>query len=178
MSLADSVEEYYRVDPRREERLQGILNKEAGFSLREIDWFVTNMSARKPQIFRNPKTGRIVDVNSDYKDILRCYHKATFDSFRRKGAAAVDDDETIRELKQRNFFRWALENGIVDVVSENIREIKGDMFEMRKKRRRSDAGDGDKSKKKKKRRREDAMTTTIVQQPTELKIPSFTNVIW
>ena len=166
MSLAESVEEYYRTDPSKEERLQQILNKQAGFSLREIDWFVTNMSARKPQIYRNSKTGRIVDVNSDYKDVLRCYHKANFDSFKRRGEKTRE-----QELKQKNFFRWAFENGIVDKVSESIQEIKEDMCEMKKRHAEDEP-------QKKRRRGLDEVATTIVHQPVELKIPNFTNIVW
>ena len=155
--LARSVEEYYRADPEREEKLQRILRREAGFSLREIDWYVTNMSARRPQVFKHPKTGRVVDVNSDYKDVLRCYHKSVFDSFRRKG-----DGDAEKELKQRNFFRWALENGIVDRVESSIGDIKDDMVKMKKHRG--------------KRLKYGAVT--FVQEPKELMIPDSTNVIW
>jgi hypothetical protein len=122
-ALEKSLSDYYTADPAREEALRSILDHRAGFSLREIDWFVTNMAAREPQIFRNPKTGRIVDVGSDYKDTLRCYHKAAFDSFRRKSASS----EAQADVKQRNFFRWALETGVVDHVAENIEAIKEDM---------------------------------------------------
>ena len=171
--LVKSVEEYYRTDPAREERLRLVLTRRAGFSLRDIDWFVTNMSARKPQIFRHPRTGRIVDVNSDYKDVLRCYHKASFDSFKRKGPDSKDD------IKQRNFFRWALENGIVDRVAENIQEIKDDMSEMKRKRRQQDDESGEK---RKRRRKEDpaaaTVGTTFVMEPKELKIPSLINIVW
>ena len=165
MSLAESIKEYYEADPQREDRLQQVLTKQAGFSLRDIDWFVTNMSARKPQIFKNTKNGRIVDVNSDYKDVLRCYHKSRFDSFKRKCTVVKAKD---RNLKQRNFFRWALENGIVDKVSENIQEIKDDMVEMKQK----------KDPTKKRQKKKTCSTFTIVQQPKELKIPMFTNIVW
>jgi hypothetical protein len=136
------------------------------------------MSARKPQVFRNPKTGRIVDVNSDYKDVLRCYHKASFDSFKRK-SAATDSDE--KDLKQRNFFRWALENGIVDKVAESIQDIKEDMSEMKQKRTLAGGEGEDKQPKKRRKKPKDsqiAATVTIVQEPKELKIPTFTNVVW
>jgi hypothetical protein len=163
MSLAQSIDEYYKADPKREERLRQIVNKQAGFSLREIDWYVTNMAARKPQIFRNPKNGKIVDVNSDYKDILRCYHKSSFDSFKRKG------DE--KELKQRNFFRWALENGIVDHVSEKIDEIKDDMWLTKK--RRAVIKDDPVCKKKKC----ESSVATFVQEQKELQLPKQINIV-
>ena len=151
MELANSVSEYYSADPAREERLQEILSGRAGFSLREIDWYVTNMSARKPQVFTEPRTQKIVAVNSDYKDALRCYHKQGFDSFKRKSGSS--------ELKQRNFFRWALENGIVDKVAESIEEIKEDI---------ADKKVAAPAKKRQRKHKETVPTFAIIQQTKQV----------
>lgn len=169
MSLAESIAEYYRSDPAREERLQEILSGKAGFSLREIDWYVTNMAARKPQVFTDPRTKKIVAVNCDYKDALRCYHKLGFDSFKRKTSGPDD-------LKQRNFFRWALENGIVDRVAENIKEIKDDIAEMKQSRILDK--DEEPAKKRQRKHKDTGPTFAIIQQPHELKMPSLFNLEW
>ena len=168
-ALERSLTEYYESCPDREKRLQRILNHEAGFSLREIDWFVTNMAARKPQIFKDPKSGRVVDVNGDYKDVLRCYHKASFDSFCRRGR--VDEEDA--SFKQRIFFRWAFENGIVEQVESKISEIKHDM--QTSKKRSQDVAD---PAKKRKRKDPPPSGFAIIQSPKELKIPNFTNMEW
>ncbi len=122
-SLQSSLENWYAQDPTRVERYRAIIEGRAGFSLREIDHFVTHMTARRPVVFYNRETGRIVDVNADYKDVLRCYHKLGLDPFNRTGG---------QQFKQLNFFRWAMENGIVDYVSAHSREIAQDMLDTRK----------------------------------------------
>jgi hypothetical protein len=182
-ALEKSLADYYAADPAREAALRRILDHEAGFSLREIDWFVTNMAAREPQIFRNPKTGRIVDVGGDYKDTLRCYHKAAFDSFRRKPTSSSSSTAQA-DVKQRNFFRWALETGVVDHVAENIDAIKEDMA--REKRtfdavgKRSPSPSATPSGRRKKQRLGVASTFSIVVQPHEIRIapPAHVNIEW
>ncbi len=103
--LEHSIEQWYSEDPSRSARLDQILKGDVGFSLREIDHFVTNMTVRRPVIFVNASNGKIVDVNSDYRNFLRCYHKAGFDSFNRMGGL---------DIKMNNFFGWGLEWGVVD----------------------------------------------------------------
>lgn len=156
-ALESSIEAWYSEDPSRKQRFDQIVKGEAGFSLREIDHFVTNMTVRKPVVFINTRDSKIVDVNSDYRDMLRCYHKAGFDSFKRVGGL---------DLKQKNFFRWALEKGIVDYVASHVREIEQDMLEMRKQPPNA------------KRQRTSQTNFTIIQKPKEMQIPIYTNIVW
>jgi hypothetical protein len=155
--LDHSIEAWYSEDPSRSARLDQILRGDVGFSLREIDHFVTNMTVRRPVIFVNANTGKIVDVNSDYRNFLRCYHKAGFDSFNRKGGL---------DIKQKNFFRWALENGVVDYVAAHVREIERDMAETR---RQAPAP---------KKQKTSRANFAIIQQVKEVQIPTFTNIVW
>lgn len=156
-TLEASIEAWYDEDSSRRDRFEQIISGNAGFSLREIDHFVTNMTVRKPVVFINPSDGKIVDVNSDYRDVLRCYHKSGFDSFKRVGGL---------ELKQKNFFRWALEKGVVDYVALHVREIEQDMLEVRKQPVAA------------KRQRTSLTSFTIIQKPKELQVPIYTNIVW
>lgn len=156
-TLERSIDAWYDEDPKRKEQFDRIIQGKAGFSLREIDHFVTNMTVRKPVIFINPRNGKIIDVNSDYRDVLRCYHKAGFDSFKRGGGL---------EFKQKNFFRWALENGIVDYVASHVREIEADMLEIKK------------QPPPVKRQRIATSNFTIVKQSKELVVPTYANIVW
>jgi hypothetical protein len=126
-ALEASLDEWYAADDDRQRTLEDIVMGRAGVSLRTIDWFVTNMTARKPVVYTIPGKDTVVDVNGMYKDILRCYHKSGFDSFKRKGSNPAE-----AALRQRNFFRWALENGIVEYVKGHSEEIEQDMAEMRR----------------------------------------------
>jgi hypothetical protein len=156
-TLEQTIDNWYEEDSSRKERFEQIINGQAGFSLREIDHFVTNMTVRKPVIFLNPKNGKIVDVNSDYRDLLRCYHKFGFDSFNRVGG---------HYLKQKNFFRWAMENGIVDYVSQHVREIEADMAEMR--RLAPEA----------KKQRVAGTSFTFIERAKSIEVPRNTNIVF
>lgn len=120
-AIDESLKQWYEADATREETLEEIVSGRSGVSLRVIDWFVTNYSARNPVIY--DRGGQVVEVNADYKEALRCFHKVAFDSFKRRGEA---------ELRQRNFFRWAIEKGVVEYVLEHRDEIEKDMTEMKK----------------------------------------------
>jgi len=129
-AIEASLDEWYSEDDQRSRVLEEVVSGKAGFSLRTLDFFVTNYAARKPVVYVLPETGKVVDVNSDYKDVLRCFHKCSFDSFKRKGS-----DPSEAALRQKNFFRWAIENGVVDYVARNARTIERDMAKSRKKQR-------------------------------------------
>jgi len=116
--IEEALNEWYSANPARERMLNDIVNGAIGPSLRTIDWFVTNYSARK-RISYVSDDGRVVaNLNESYKDALRCYHKSRFDVFRRKKDCLV---------RQRNFFKWAITNGVIEYVTNNIAEINADM---------------------------------------------------
>ena len=129
MMLERSLQEWYAEDADRKKQLDRIVSGGAEFSLREIDWFVTNYTARNPVVYTLP-SGKVVDVNGDYKDVLKSFHKSAFDAFKRKG-----NDPGDAAIRQMNFFRWAMENGVVDYVAKNARIIEQDMSRMRKKQK-------------------------------------------
>lgn len=144
----------------RKKILEDVVSGRAGVSLRTFDWFVTNYSARKSVAYE--KDGRMVVVNSDYKDLLKCFHKAAFDSFKRRGKCK--DDEEAASLRQKNFFRWAIQNGVVDFVVQNASEIEEDM-KSRKRKYPAVEGEGggegeERQPKKKKKNRDELVTIT------------------
>lgn len=163
-ALEAALDDWYASDPGRERLFEDIVSGRAGFSLRLIDWLVTNYAARKPVVYQHPDTGVVVDVNSMYKDVLRCFHKSGFDSFKRKGT-----NPTEASLRQRNFFRWAIENGVVDYARKNARAIERDMAKMRKKPKGQ----------KKKRPISKSKGVTITAKDVVMSIPNFAGgVVW
>ena len=161
-ALEASLDEWYTSDGSRQKTLDDIVNGRAGFSLRTIDWLVTNYAARNPVIYTLNETGAVIDVNSMYKDVLRCFHKSGFDSFKRKGANPSD-----AALRQRNFFRWAIQNGVVDYVVKNVKEIEKDMAAMRKRQ-----------KPMKRKQRSTEGDTTITSGSTIMDVPNFARIVW
>lgn len=169
-ALEASIDQWYEEDESRKQILEDVVDGRACFSLRDIDWFVTNYAARNPVIYTLPETGKVVDVNSDYKDVLRCFHKSGFDSFKRRGS-----DPSEAALRQKNFFRWAIENGVVDYVSKHALIIERDMSEMRK---RAKTASGPKKVSSPRRSSSHCGSVTIRSREAIMNIPSFVKPEW
>jgi hypothetical protein len=101
-------------------------------SLRILDWFVTNYSKKNNinyQININNKIKNFI-VYLDYKSQLKAYSKKQFDPFcRRERISFIDHDnnELITTVGQLNFFRWAIENNILNFIENNYDIIEADM---------------------------------------------------
>lgn len=169
--LESFLDEWYRADDSRQKLLDDIVSGKAGVSLRLIDWAVTNYSARTPVVYEHE--GKLVDVNSDYKDTLRCFHKMGFDSFKRKGG----EDPGEAAFRQRNFFQWSITNGVVDYVLKHTGEIERDMatVKQRKHALSSPEVDGRGGKRQKHRPRPSVL---IRDRETELVMPGGTKLDW
>lgn len=103
-------------------------------SLRLIDWFATNY-AKKYNIMYKKKNGRYFCVHNDYKAQLDAWHKEKFDPFCRKSKGTIDlsvdfqycNKSIHTTIGQLNFFKWAIENEIIDYVIVHYKEIENDM---------------------------------------------------
>ncbi len=112
-----------------------IITGKSNISLRILDWFVTNFSKKKNinyvVEYDNKKKGvKNFIVYLDYKAQLKAYSKKLFDPFcRRERISFIDHDnnELITTVGQLNFFRWAIENKIVEYITENYEDIETDM---------------------------------------------------
>lgn len=105
--------------------LKPILNQESSISLRILDWFITNYSKKKRIIINNT-----FDIYQNYKLQLRSYSKKQFDPFCRKNKIMFyynDSDFLETSCGQLCFFRWCIQNGILDYVEKHISEIENDM---------------------------------------------------
>jgi len=113
-------------------RILPIINGEHKISLRLIDWFVTNYSKKYYTTYNitiKDETRRF-KIYVDYKLKLKAYSKKRFDPFCRWDRITIpyDDKTSIQTtLGQLNFFKWALENKIIDYISENLAAIEHDM---------------------------------------------------
>lgn len=109
-----------------------IITGKSKISLRILDWFVTNYSKKNNiqyEITQNNKRKNFI-VYIDYKSQLKGVSKCNFDPFcRRERISFIDHDnnELITTVGQLNFFRWSLENNILDYINENYDVIEEDM---------------------------------------------------
>lgn len=134
----------YFSDRRLLNKLITILKGE-GISLRLVDWFVTNYCKKYNVMynvmdFRPPVPGmsdaqrqsfdNFILVHTNYKGQLKAYSKRNFDPFCRRNRIRFyyeDNKYFITTVGQLNFFKWALENNIVDYVQKHMKEIEDDM---------------------------------------------------
>ena len=97
-------------------------------SLRLIDWFVTNFAkAHSTSYILN---GQEFVVYMNYKNQLRAYSKKLFDPFCRRERISFQipgHDAFLTTVGKLNFFRWALEKGILDYIKGHQPEIEKEM---------------------------------------------------
>lgn len=113
------------------EKMINIINGDSHTSLRIVDWFATNYSKKFYTVYKiNNKRFK---VYNDYKLLLKAYSKKRFDPFCRweritipyeKNGVGVYIQTTIGQL---NFFKWALENKVIDYIEKHYSEIENDM---------------------------------------------------
>ena len=109
-----------------------IITGKSNISLRILDWFVTNYSKKNNisyQLELNGKSKNFI-VYLDYKSQLKAYSKKQFDPFCRRERISFNDhnnNELITTVGQLNFFRWAIENKIIEYIINNYEIIETDM---------------------------------------------------
>lgn len=121
-----------------------ILNGKQKISLRIIDWFVTNYSKKNNiHYLLYKKDDNTVSFTGDtneffkqfntyhsYKSQLKSYSKKRFDPFCRRDRIqfTCDGEKSIETtVGQLNFFKWAIDNLVIDYIKEHFLEIEEDM---------------------------------------------------
>lgn len=95
-------------------------------SLRTIEWFVTHYAKVNDVI--SPGNGNPVNVYHSYRSSLKTYSKEQFDPFRRHERILFrfgdsEEDEIETTVGQLNFFKWAIETGVMSYIRENRTRI-------------------------------------------------------
>ena len=127
--IIQSLQNFYSNRSDLEEILK-ILEGESSISLRLIDWFVTNYSK-----FHNISyihKGQEFFVYIDYKNQLKAYSKKLFDPFCRRERIYFQINNLptfLTTVGKLNFFRWAIEKGILDYIALNLTTIEKEMNE-------------------------------------------------
>ena len=123
---------YYESNDYKElDRILTILNGESTISLRILDWFVTNYAKQKYVVYPL-KTGERFKVYNDYKLKLKAYSKKRFDPFCRWDKIVIPyrNNQSIQTtIGQLNFFKWVIENGIIEFIEKDYTVIEDDMNE-------------------------------------------------
>jgi len=133
--LLSSLMEFY--DNRENlNKMINIINGVSKISLRIVDWFVTNYAKKYYTVYEqtygdeNMQTLTRFKVYNDYKLKLKAYSKKRFDPFCRWDRVSIPyDNEKQMEttIGQLNFFKWAIENDIIEYIKNNYDVIENDM---------------------------------------------------
>ena len=140
--LLNSLYKYY--DERNIKKLLEVLEEDTKVSLRIIDWFVTNYSKKNNIFYTIYKTengkhtfnaeGNVIlkqfNTYHSYKAQLKSYSKKRFDPFCRRERINFECDKSkviSTTIGQLNFFKWAIDNLIIDYIKDNYEEIEEDM---------------------------------------------------
>ena len=116
------------------DKMLKLITGESKISLRIVDWFATNYSKKYYTLYvidaSADNVTRRFKVYDDYKLKLKAYSKKRFYPFCRWDRISIPYtngkfiETTIGQL---NFFKWALENKVIDYIEQNYIEIEKDM---------------------------------------------------
>lgn len=137
--LQNELERFYKNHNNIKIVVDLVIRKQRGpISLRLLDYFVVNYAVDYAVTFIHPVTGSEYDVGKAYETQMKTYHKQLFDPFRRGSRSMIvlrysDPDGTPQQfnttLAQLNFFRWLIENNILDYIDEHRESIVAKMKE-------------------------------------------------
>ena len=130
--LLNNLMDFYKNEENLNTMLK-IITGESKISLRIVDWFATNYAKKYYTLYNFEDSNgflRRFKVYVDYKLKLKAYSKKRFDPFCRwdrisipyKGNSCIET--TIGQL---NFFKWTLENKVIQYIEDNYDTIEKDM---------------------------------------------------
>jgi IS1 family transposase len=130
--LLNNLMEFYKKDDNLNKMLN-IITGESKISLRIVDWFATNYAKKNFTLYNIESANgacRRFKVYVDYKLKLKAYSKQRFDPFCRWDRINIPyKDGTFIEttIGQLNFFKWSLENKVIQYIEDNYETIEKDM---------------------------------------------------
>jgi len=133
--LLSNLMEFYNKNDNLDKMMR-IINGESEISLRIVDWFVTNFAKKYYTVYEisvkkdNEENATRFKVYNDYKLKLKAYSKKRFDPFCRWDRISIpyNEDKVMETtIGQLNFFKWAIDNKIIDYIKNNYETIESDM---------------------------------------------------
>jgi hypothetical protein len=125
--IISSLQKFYASRTDTTEILE-LLQGTSVISLRLIDWFVTNYAKQNTTSYILNNQEFLVYMN--YKSQLKAYSKKLFDPFCRRERIMFqmpNHDPFLTTVGKLNFFRWAIEKGVLDYIRLNLPKIEKEM---------------------------------------------------
>ena len=176
--LLNNLLEFYKENNNLQNMLN-IINGKSNISLRIVDWFVTNYAKSKFTTYNLPnklnKDSRF-NVYNNYKLQLKAYSKKRFDPFCRwdritipyfnnESKADIYIETTIGQL---NFFKWAIENNVINYIVNNYMEIEKDMNSRNSTSKKKELPQSNSKTRKKRQELSISATKTIKKEEVEI----------
>tara|TARA_B110000305_G_C19463399_1_gene656110 strand:+ start:2696 stop:3256 length:561 start_codon:yes stop_codon:yes gene_type:complete len=131
--LLNNLLQFYEESTNNLDKMLSIINGESNISLRIVDWFATNYAKKYYTVYDievSDNSSIRFKVYNDYKLKLKAYSKKRFDPFCRWDRIHIPYKNGLfvqTTLGQLNFFKWAIENKIIDFIQNNYVNIENDM---------------------------------------------------
>jgi hypothetical protein len=125
--IVASLQRFYNERDDIDDILQ-ILQGTSVISLRLIDWFVTNYAKSHSTSYILNSQEFLVYLN--YKSQLKAYSKKLFDPFCRRERIMFQigpSPSFLTTVGKLNFFRWAIEKGILNYIRQHLQDIEKEM---------------------------------------------------
>jgi hypothetical protein len=173
--LLNNLLEFYK-DESVLARMLKIITGDDNISLRIVDWFVTNYAKKNYTLYHmeNQNGEKIrFKVYFDYKLKLKAYSKKRFDPFCRWERISIPyKNGTFIEttIGQLNFFKWAIENKIIDYIEENYDIIEKDMNSRNSTSKRKDSITDNSKTRKKREELSISATKSIKKEEVEIVV--------
>jgi hypothetical protein len=172
--LLNNLLDFYK-DEDNLTRMLRIITGESKISLRIVDWFATNYAKKNYTLYNlTNKNGDNIrfKVYFDYKLKLKAYSKKRFDPFCRWDRISIpykNGTSIETTIGQLNFFKWALENGVIDYIDTNYDVIEKDMNSRNSTSKRKENIDNSKTRKKREELSISA-TKSVVKENVEIVV--------
>ena len=127
--LLTNLLEFYK-NTENLDKMLGIINGDSKISLRIVDWFATNYAKKNYTVYEIEGETNRFKVYNDYKLKLKAYSKKRFDPFCRWERIYIpykENNSIQTTIGQLNFFKWAIENNIINYIENNYENIESDM---------------------------------------------------
>lgn len=158
------------------DKMLRIISGESKISLRIVDWFTTNY-AKKHYTLYTVETDNNIErrfkVYDDYKLKLKAYSKKRFDPFCRWDRISIPYTKgTFVEttIGQLNFFKWALENKVIDYIDQHYETIEIDMNKRNSTSKRKDSLIDNSKTRKKREELSISATKSIKKEKLEIVV--------
>lgn len=127
--LMVSISRFYSNEDNMRE-VVSVVNGSSDISLRMIDWFITNYAKKNVSI--SVREDEHLNIYNSYRGALKTFSKQQFDPFRRHERILFkygDSDALETTVGQLNFFKWAIETGVIDYIRKHKVAVEKSMID-------------------------------------------------